>query len=206
MHSATCAATLNERLEQLPGDGLVADAVLCATHAICVEAPPHRVWPWLAQMGTGRAGWYSHDWIGGAGASADVLLPGVKELAVGDVLPGTPDDTPGFVVARVDPPRELVLEWPGRRGAGPKATWSFVLRPSPDGRRTRLLVRARLSRGVLRERAPAGAVRTIAERIYRAIPYVPAPVLSAMASLGHDLMQTRQLRGIKRRVESPAAE
>ncbi len=202
MRSGSCAATLNERLEPLPGDGLVPDAVLCATHAVCIEAPPHRVWPWLAQMGTGRAGWYSHDWIAGEAPSADALLPGVKELAVGDVLPGTPDGTPGFVVASVAPPRELVLVWPGRNGGAPTASWSFVLRAPPDGRRTRLHVRARLSRAVLRERAPAGAVRTIAERIYRAIPYVPAPVLRAMASLGHDFMQTSQLRGLKHRAEA----
>ncbi len=144
MRSASCAATLNERLEPLPGDGLVADAVLCATHAVCIDAPPHHVWPWLAQMGSGRGGWYSHDWIGGAGPSADGLLPGVKELAAGDVLPGTPDGTAGFVVASVDPPRERVLEWPGLRGGGPVASWAFVLRAAPDADRTRLLVRARL--------------------------------------------------------------
>ncbi len=206
MRTASCAATVNERLEPLPGDELVGDTVLCATHAVCIEAPPHQVWPWLAQMGSDRAGWYSHDWIGGGSPSAEVLLAGVKELAVGDVLPGTPDGTPGFVVASVDPPRELVLEWPGRSGGGPTATWSFVLRASPDGGRTRLLVRARLSRAVLRAPAPAGAVRTIAERVYRAVPYLPAPVLRAMASLGHDFMQTRQLRGLKRRAEAPLAD
>ncbi|HEX9050171.1 MAG TPA: hypothetical protein VF841_06510 [Anaeromyxobacter sp.] len=206
MRPASCAATLNERLEPLPGDAVVADAVLCATHAVCIDAPPHQVWPWLAQMGTGRAGWYSHDWIAGAAPSADVLLPGVRELVPGDVLPGTPDGTAGFVVASVDPPRELVLEWPGREGGGPIASWSFVLRAAPDRLRTRLLVRARLSRAALRERTPAGAVRTIAERIYRATPYLPAPVLRAMASLGHDFMQTRQLRGIKRRAEGRAAD
>jgi uncharacterized protein YndB with AHSA1/START domain len=207
MRSASCAATLNERLDPLPGDGLVPDAIVCATHAICIEAPPGRVWPWLAQMGEGRAGWYSHDWIDLAGArSAEQLLAGVKDLAVGDVLPGGPGATDGFVVISVDPPRELVLAWPTRRGDGPTASWAFVLRGSPRGDRTRLLVRARLSRAVLRQPAPAGTARTLAERIYRAVPHVPAPVLRAMASLGHDLMQTRQLRGIKRRAERPEAD
>ncbi len=206
MRSADCAATLNERLEPLPGDDLVPDAVVCATHAICIDAPPHRVWPWLAQMGAGWAGWSSHDWIGGAPRSADALLPGVKELAVGDVLPGTPDGTAGFLVGSVAPPRELVLEWPGRSGGAPTASWAFVLRSLPGERRTRLLVRARLSRAVLRERAPAGAVRTIAERIYRAAPHLPGPVLRAMASLGHEFMQTQQLRGIKQRAEAHALD
>ncbi len=59
---------------------------------------------------------------------------------------------------------------------------------------------------MLRERTPAGNVRTIAERIYRAVPYLPLPVLRARASLGHDFMQTGQLRGLKRRAETPTPE
>ena len=31
------------------------------TNAITIEAPPGRVWPWLAQLGAGRGGWYSFD-------------------------------------------------------------------------------------------------------------------------------------------------
>ena len=144
MRSTRCAATLNERLDPLPGDHLVPDAVLCATHAICIEASPEHVWPWLAQMGAGRGGWYSHDWLAGRAArSADRLIPGVKDLSVGDVIPGTPDGTPGFVVSHVKPPHELVLLWPSHDFEAASASWAFVLRASPDGRRTRLLVRAR---------------------------------------------------------------
>jgi hypothetical protein len=31
------------------------------THAATINAPPEEVWPWLVQMGQGRAGFYSHD-------------------------------------------------------------------------------------------------------------------------------------------------
>ena len=46
------------------GDELVRDPNLVATRAVTVDAPPEAVWPWLVQIGTGRAGWYSYD-VGG---------------------------------------------------------------------------------------------------------------------------------------------
>lgn len=204
MPFATCTASLQERLDELPGDELVSDAVVSATHAVCVEAPPERVWPWLAQMGAGRAGWYSHDWLDNGGvSSAERILPDLQRLEPGDLLPGTPDAAEGFVVAEVDAPRTLVLTWPGEDGH-PAVSWAFVLRSPPEGNRTRLLVRARLSRAFLRPSsavAPAGKPRAFVERIYRALPHMPVPVLRAMATLGHGLMEKRQLRGIKRRAE-----
>jgi uncharacterized protein YndB with AHSA1/START domain len=203
---ASCAASLQERLEPMPGDDLVADAVVCATHAICVRAPPERVWPWLAQMGARRAGWYSHDWIDNGGApSAEEILPDLQRLAVGDVLAGTPVSADGFLVVHVAPPRRLVLVWPAPDG-GCNASWAFVLRASPQGDGTRLLVRARLSRRVLQ--APAASPRralAFVERIYRALPHVPEPIVRAMAALGHGFMQTKQLRGIKHRAEAHPA-
>ncbi len=203
MPFVTCSASLQERLEAMPGDELVPDAALCATHAVCVEVSPERVWPWLAQMGAGRAGWYSHDWIDNGGVpSAERLLPDLQRLEPGDVLPGTPDSAEGFVVAQVEAPRTLVLTWPGRDGE-PGVSWAFVLRSPPEGGRTRLLVRARLSRAFLRpsSAAPAGKPRAFVERIYRSLPHMPLPVVRAMAALGHGLMESRQLRGIKRRAE-----
>jgi len=32
-------------------------------HAITIRRSPHDVWPWLAQMGAGRAGWYGYDFV-----------------------------------------------------------------------------------------------------------------------------------------------
>ncbi len=207
MAPASCAATLNERLEPLPGDALVPDAALCATHAICIDAAADDVWPWLAQVGAGRAGWYSHDWIDNPGArSAERLLPGVKPLAPGDVLPVAPGGAEGFVVVSVDAPRALVLAWRGAGGDAAVASWAFLLRGAVEGNRTRLLVRARVSRAALRPAAAAGRPRDLAERVLRALPHLPAPLLRAMASLGHDFMERKQLRGIKWRAELPALD
>jgi hypothetical protein len=81
-----------------------------------------------------------------------------------------------------------------------------MLRGSPRGDGTRLLVRARLSREALRSAPGAsGERRAFVERIYRALPHVPVPVVRAMAALGHGFMQTKQLRGIKHRAESHAS-
>lgn len=203
---SSCGASLQERLAAMPGDDLVSDPVVTATHAICVAAPAERIWPWLTQMGAGRAGWYSHDWLdNGRVPSAEHLLPGLDRIAPGDVLralPGAPD---GFVVADVEPRHLLVLVWPSRED-GCTASWSFVLRGDDRGG-TRLLVRARLSRAVLRAGPTArdpGRPRTLAERICRVLPHLPLPVVRAMAALGHGFMQTKQLRGIKHRAEAHA--
>ena len=48
---------------KLPGDDLVQEAKLQATHAVTILAPPSQVWPWLIQIGQGRGGFYSYDWI-----------------------------------------------------------------------------------------------------------------------------------------------
>ena len=37
------------------------------THAITIDAPPEAVWPWLVQLGSGRAGWYAYDHIDNGG-------------------------------------------------------------------------------------------------------------------------------------------
>ena len=39
-----------------PGDELLPNA-RSLTHAITIDRPRSDVWPWLVQMGAGRAGW-----------------------------------------------------------------------------------------------------------------------------------------------------
>ena len=90
----------------LPGDELVPDAEEVDTRGIDIAAPPSAVWPWLVQMGYGRAGWYSYDQLDTNHPSADRILPEFQSLAVGDVLPTDPGG--GFEVRVVDPERALV--------------------------------------------------------------------------------------------------
>ena len=56
-------ATDDEVDETLPGDDLVGQAKYRATHAVTIAATPEQVWPWLVQMGQGRGGLYSCDWL-----------------------------------------------------------------------------------------------------------------------------------------------
>ncbi len=105
-------ATEEEARRSLPGDELVPQPKLLATHAVTIAAPVEQVWPWLAQIGQGRGGFYSYDWLenlmGLKIHSADRVLPQFQDLKVGDRLPLAPD-IPGFPVALLEPNRTLVL-------------------------------------------------------------------------------------------------
>ncbi len=91
----------------LPGDDLVSGVVASDTRSIPIAAPAEAVWPWLLQMGYGRAGWYSYDALDMRGKSADRLMPEYSTLAVGDIVPTDPDG--GFAVKVLEPDRALVL-------------------------------------------------------------------------------------------------
>jgi hypothetical protein len=148
-------STRHERLGALPGDELVEDAQVVATHAVTLAAPPEAVWPWLLQVGWHRAGWYTSRWVDRMFfpdnlPSADRIVPELQHLDVGDFVPdGAPDTECGFVVVAVEPERHLVLHstshlplaWRRRAIAGVDWTWAFVLRPESDG--TRLVFRWR---------------------------------------------------------------
>ncbi len=59
----TWGARNDEVTAELPGDELLTDAGVVTTRAITVNAPPEAIRPWLAQMGSGRGGAYTYDWI-----------------------------------------------------------------------------------------------------------------------------------------------
>jgi hypothetical protein len=140
----------------LPGDELLTDAVAEIDHAITIHAPPSAVWPWLVQMGCGRAGFYSIDVLDNAGVrSAREVHPEWQKLAVGDSIAITPDGKAHFEVLALRPEHTLVLGglFDAETGAALKfdhsrpehywhVTWAFVLQlESPF--RTRVCVRAR---------------------------------------------------------------
>ncbi|HEY2192382.1 MAG TPA: hypothetical protein VGH76_08775 [Actinomycetospora sp.] len=51
-------ATPDEVAARLPGDDLVPDAQVTMDRAFDLPAVPEILWPWLAQLGKQRAGWY----------------------------------------------------------------------------------------------------------------------------------------------------
>ena len=89
-------ATEDEVRRRLPGDELESPMGYrrVSTRAITIDAPPDEVWPWLVQMGSGRAGFYTHEWVErllfvtyADGHSANRIHPEWQELHVGDRVP-----------------------------------------------------------------------------------------------------------------------
>lgn len=91
----------------MPGDDLVAETDAVDTRVIDIDAPVERVWPWLVQMGYGRAGWYSYDALDMDEPSALAVEERWQSLAVGDIMPTHPGG--GFAVKVLDAPHALVL-------------------------------------------------------------------------------------------------
>jgi hypothetical protein len=127
-------ATDDEVARPMPGDDLFPDAPT-ATRAITIDAQLHDIWPWLVQLGYGRAGWSSYDWIDNDGRrSAEQVLPELQRLEPGDeilMIPGL-----GFSVRDVEA-NHFILSTSGDTG-----TWCMELVPI-DGARTRLISRWR---------------------------------------------------------------
>jgi hypothetical protein len=140
-------ATDQESDGSLPGDDLIANPDLTATRAITVHTSADQVWPWIAQLGQDRGGFYSYDvlenLVGCNIHSADQIVPEWQEINVGDQVNLHPEV--GLDVAVVEPGRALVLRGGVPMGAAPPPydfTWAFVLQEQPEGT-TRLLVRER---------------------------------------------------------------
>ena len=137
---ANWGATPEEIRLPLPGDNVRADVDLVTTRAIAISAPPSCVWPWLVQMGSGRGGAYSYDWVenlmGLDMHSADVILPQFQDLAIGDEFPVA--GRGGVMrVAALEPERQLVFSCGEGRWVA-----SYALLPQRD--KTRLISRNRI--------------------------------------------------------------
>ena len=129
-------ATDAEVVSAMPGDEIEPEPSFTATRAITIAAPPEDVWPWIVQIGTWRAGFYSYDLFDNAARpSADRILPQFQATRVGDWVPmsSTVNETTAFKVKAFEPNQWLL--W-----AKPHSTWSWTLTPV-DGGRTRLATR-----------------------------------------------------------------
>jgi hypothetical protein len=130
----------DEELERpMPGDQIVARPTFDATRALTIEARPEEVWPWIVQIGTTRAGWYSYDLLDNLGRpSAWRILPQFQNPKVGDVVPISPDGKQGPLVKDFEEDRWML--WWDRKGG---MSWVWGLYPV-DEARTRLITRVRL--------------------------------------------------------------
>jgi hypothetical protein len=111
-----------------PGEGTTTQPV----HAIEVDAPAREVWPWLAQLGQDRGGFYSYEWLenlaGCRMRNADRIHPEWQHREIGERVMLHPLN--GLPVSRFEPGREIGLEGWG----------SFAVEPLGD-RRCRIVCR-----------------------------------------------------------------
>jgi hypothetical protein len=165
-----------------PADGFVDRPKFTWTNAVTIHRPAREVWPWLVQLGQGRGGLYSYDWLEnlvGCGVhSTDRVMPELQvPLKVGDRIVRMARYAPFNPVAFVDPGHALVLG--GVRDTDEdllagraSSTWAFIAEPVDD-HRCRLVIRSRGSSLMARLQAPVQFV-----------------------------MQRKMMLGIKQRVES----
>jgi hypothetical protein len=150
-------ATPDELTRVLPGDEIVANAASQYTRAVTIHAPVEHVWPWLAQLGQDRGGFYSFDLlenlVGCQMPVDDVLRPEKQTWQEGDRLWMYPKEKAGgvgFATLRTYLPGRAMgfaTRAPGTMLDEPEdGSWSFVLEPI-DGRTTRFLIRGRLASG-----------------------------------------------------------
>jgi hypothetical protein len=131
-------ATEEEAGRTMPGDGVVQRPTFDATRAVSIAAPPECIYPWLVQIGVGRAGWYSYDLLDNLGRpSAEVILQEHQHLDIGDVVPMSPDGLQGMKV--LDFRANDWLVWGDVAG---DTTWTWGLYPGEGS--TRLVSRVRM--------------------------------------------------------------
>ena len=136
-------ATPQEVSGEVAGDDLMPCPDIVATRVVEIDAPPSAVWPWLVQMGPGRAGAYTYDWIerrlGIDIHNSDRIVPEFQHLKVGDEIP-----MPGYAmrVEQLDAERAMVI-----RSSNHAWVWSFELRPANG--HTRLISRNRFDTSAL---------------------------------------------------------
>jgi hypothetical protein len=168
-------ATGDEAQRPMPGDGLLGPGAGSTTRAVTIGAPAEQVWPWLAQLGYGKAGWYSYDWLDNDGRrSAGRIRPEWQQLRSGDqilMMPGS-----GFDVVSVEEGHCFVAR-------APDGTMSWCLAVEPlDQHSCRLISRWRARWHI----TPASALWI------------------AVSDPGAFIMERKMLLGIKVRAEHAA--
>lgn len=193
-HVIRWGTTDEELARHWPGDDHTPHARFVSTHAITIHAPPSAIWPWIVQIGNGRAGWYSFRFVERLVKDGQLLdegaswriLPEFQNLQVDDYIPVGDE---AFRVVDIQPEQYMALEIsptpaphghvdPLNPGGNFNAGFNFILDPIDD-RTTRLVARMRV------------APRSLRETLY----------VVGFLEPGHAIMQTKMLHGIKARAE-----
>lgn len=131
--------TEEERNRSYLGDEHVPDPWVEITQGITIDAPPAEVWPWLAQLGQDRGGFYSYEWLenlaGCRMRNADRIHPEWQKREIGEEVLLHPLN--GLKVTVFEPGRALGLEG-----------WGLFLLEPIDEKSTRFIARGRIPKGV----------------------------------------------------------
>ncbi len=131
-------ATDEEVALAMPGDEAIERPTFNVTRAITMKAHPEEIWPWIVQIGFGRAGFYSYDLLDNLGKpSAERIIPELQHIEVGMWIPMSRkvSEETAFRVRAFEPGRWMLWE----KAA---STWAWKLLPI-DEEHTRLLIRLR---------------------------------------------------------------
>jgi hypothetical protein len=177
----TLGATEAEIQRTLPGDELIARAPGDSTNGATIDAPPEQVWPWIAQIGDVRGGFYSYTFI-------ENLLSG-QDLYhnAGRILPQFQDPQPGdgmvmdsLRVHSVEPGKWLLAAQASKAG---DFDWVWLWHVEPVG---------------------TGQSRLVVRSAMRIAGLAGSPVVSAVAGAGSFVMNRRMIDGLKLRAEGGA--
>ena len=136
-------ATPEELIRPLPGDNLVPSPTFFATRSVTIAGRPEDIWPWIVQIGYGRAGFYGYDLIENLGSprgvrSARRIVPELQGLAAGDRVYMS---AIAYLITHSLAPNRFQI-WAGT-DRPPDSAFTFALFPI-DERHTRLILRIRL--------------------------------------------------------------
>jgi hypothetical protein len=182
----TWGATKAEIARSLPGDELTSQPNLRWTNAITIDSRPEQVWPWIAQIGDTRGGFYSYTFIENrvgslTGAEGyDIVYTNANEIH-----PEWQDPQPGeqiiqglLKIREAEAGRYLLAE-----SMVPSTfmwVWCWYVEPSDGGEGTRLLSRFAID-------VPESAAAN--------------PVMDFMLNVGGFVMHQNMMHSIKLRAE-----
>lgn len=182
-------ASDGDLVRHLPGDELIPRPRAVMDRVVTLPAPPEAVWPWLVQLGKGRAGWYLprglERFVPETRRPLREIDPAFQDLAVGDEVPDYGPGDPVFRVTHLDPQRALVMRtirhpalgwrWPEREDPLPPRaldlTWAMALEPAGEG--SRLHMRVRMTRNT------AGRLMPVAEPLIGVFDWATIAAMAA---------------------------
>lgn len=176
-------ATIHETERSYPGDSIVPQPNYVNILAVTVHKPASDVWPWVAQMGVNKGGFYSYTWLenifGCNLRNADRIHLEWQDAATGDYEPvcrsAEKSKMPGWTIWNVTPNKALVYK------SAADSSWSmgFYI-DSVDANTCRLLTR-------MRYHSPRNFWEYITDKIW--------------LEWAHCIMQKGSINGIRRRAE-----